>query len=288
MNFEFFSEKQKAEPNIELSKQGDVEVVDIKPEEVKTETPVTVAPGWGNTPENLKEFLISLAQRNRRVLSVSHSRQEHGIKGVIEPKNDSHDLEEIHKALTIISTLREKGIDRTDAIGYSEGGINLLIAAQYDPERFRNIVLANPAGMIGKDNIFDLAKRFIAEMNSGTKDLLVKPEIRKPIAIFLKEISNYIAKNPLKTYREVKAISEGDIRGLLKELREKGVGISIIHGVDDRVFPMDKVQQNITTEHADGFYSIKGGHAEIFLHPEKITTVADEALDALEKRTNNN
>jgi len=61
--------------------------------------------------------------------------------------------------------------------------------------------------------------------------------------------------------------------------------ISIIHGVDDKFFPMERVQKMTTSKIVDGFYSVKGTHNEILLHQETHTKLIGQVLDALEKKS---
>ena len=71
---------------------------------------------------------------------------------------------------------------------------------------------------------------------------------------------------------------------MLRDLHQKGIGISVIHGVDDPVFPMDKMQEIVKADQIDGFYSVKGDHNEIYVHPEKYIPLVDEALQSLENK----
>ena len=74
------------------------------------------------------------------------------------------------------------------------------------------------------------------------------------------------------------------ITELLVKLKNRGIGISIIHEVDDLTFPMDRVQKNAKSEQLDRFYSVKGGHNELYLNPEKYMTLVEYAFTSLENK----
>lgn len=258
---------------------GNIEIVDVSPENLKTEVPTMFSPGWGNTPEALKASMAELVTSGRRVLTVDHPR----YGGEVEENNEYTD-EELRKALSILATIQESGVEKVDTIGYSEGGINTIIAASLAPEKFRNIVLVDPGGMVGKTSFMTLLKRFSKFMAKTGIETITKPETKKNINIATKELFKYFLKNPSRALKESSEIATYEIQEKLEELRKKGIGISVIHGVDDDVFPMEEVQNKTGKEHVDGFYSVKGGHAEIVQHPEKYMDLVDDALDKLEEK----
>ena len=258
---------------------GKIEVTDITPEEQKTEVPIMIAPGWGENPITFKGSLRTIYDSDRRAISVSHARN---MGQAEEEKNMP--LVEVRKAKALLTTIQEKEIDQIDVIAHSEGAINTIIAASIHPEKFRNIVLVGPGGLIGKDSFPKLFTRFSLNIIKGALRALIEPDTRDAIATSAKETGKYIRKNPLLALKEAIAISESDIRNLINELREQGIGVSIIHGVDDPVFPMDSMQDAVKGEEVDGFYSVKGGHNDIYANPDKYTKLAVQALDDLEKK----
>ena len=138
--------------------------------------------------------------------------------------------------------------------------------------------------MVGEDKLLKLVGRFSLKLINNAISGIIEPE---KLAVLLrggKETLKYIVKNPGKSFQEAKAISVAEIHEVLKELHERGIGVAVIHGVDDPVFPMDKMQETVKKDQIDGFYSVKGGHDEIWVHPEKYVALADQALDALEKK----
>lgn len=278
-----FEEQFKNQESFELF-GGVVKYVDVKPEKEKTEVPVIFALGWGETPETFKDAIRLMSERGRRVISISHARGGGKVdKGDVK---EEYPEEELRKAFAILKILEEKGIEKADVVAHSEGGINTAIAATIETEKFRNIIFVNVGGLIGPDKFPKLAGRF--SMNFIQEALLLgkepNPDREVHIGKTLLETTKYILKNPLRALRESVAISESEINGMLENLHDSGVGVVVVNGVDDPVFPMEKMQEVVKREQVDGFLSVEGGHNEIFANPEKFIPAIDNLLDTVEKK----
>ncbi|HAV11640.1 MAG TPA: hypothetical protein DCX32_03825 [Candidatus Moranbacteria bacterium] len=260
-------------------KLGELDIIDIEPEKLKTEIPVLVAPGWSISIDTVKTGLVTLAEKGRRVLSLEHTRKQE----IIENDGGYADVE-LQKALALIGLLESKGIQKADVVAYSEAGINATIAAEMFPEKFRNIIYVSPAGMVGKRSTFVHSYKFFSEVRKVAGDMLVGKNDWKKTVPIIKDMGVHAARNPLMSVRESDAIAKADILQAMKRLKESGIGISVISGVDDLVFPMDQVQEKVTSDVSDGFYSVKGGHLEIALQPEKFMGAIDGALEAQENK----
>ena len=289
-NFEEKFNKEGEEMKLEIKKEtinssmGEIETIEIIPEREKDSVPVLFAPGWSVTVESSEDSLIKLAKKGRRVISLSHPR----IGGDKEAQKDISS-EEMRKAISILTVINEKGLDKVDIFGYSEGAINSsVLASNLAPEKIGNMVLHNPAGMIGKDNPIKISGRFLNNMTEVIKDELRHGrEIKDKVLI---ESFKYIVKNPLRSIKEINEIAKSDIKSNFKDLNEKGINIAIVHNVDDIVF--DKtVQEGLTSKGSDdgypvqGYYSIssesKAGHFDFLKDSEKVAIVIDHALGGL-------
>ena len=167
-----------------------------------------------------------------------------------------------------------------------------------DPDSKINLVLINPAGMIGKDSTMKLGKRFLENIKqtkriggdlghryTSKKRKETRPESTKDnISIAGEEFFKYIKENSIRAIKEIMATANFQINDLLTKLKKHGVGISIIQGVDDRTFPSKKINANTNSGEVDGYYSVAGGHNELYLYPEKFMTLAENAITALENR----
>lgn len=190
--------------------------------------------------------------------------------------------EELRKAETILGLLYEKKLEKVDVIAHSEGAINVCIAAMLHPEKFsgRTIVLANPAGMIGKDNIFRLRKGSGAA--TGRTETMSKFPTTKAESEYLESTKHitpdYMRAGLVRAFKETLAISQAQIEDMLKYLREKGIKIIVIAGIDDPIFPTESMQKNVKKDFIDGFLSIRGGHMQLQVHPELYMAAAENML----------
>lgn len=286
---------------------GTIEAVDIKPEHQKTKIPVAVMPGWGGTPEIYKDNILALAEADRRVISVD---APHGIKHEIKGE-DAKDMPDVilRKVAALAETLEEKGIEKIDMNSHSQGCIEAVLFAKLYPEKVRNIVLMNPAGMIGKDSFWRLAFDFLKDSAKQYPESFSKKRLKQAMEMGNIVTGNALA-NPVRALKEVNAIAHAQMHDILKELQKKGIGVIVIHSVDDEAFPMERVQKMSNPEYEeavgesyqasteglaevvpetkatkmDGFISIKGKHAEVALDGSRMGRITDQMLSALEKK----
>lgn len=276
---------------------AETEVVEVRPDEEKDEVPTLIVPGWSMGHENYREGLELLARKKRRAISLNFPRHGGEFSSAGEEARNVYPEEELRKALTIIDLINKKEIGRADVVAHSESATNVVIAAMIHPEKFRNIVFYGPSGLVGKDTFMRLLKGFIGQMkerpksldelSAGEKTLPAIPitETEKSVVIrAFTEGVKYFARNPARALREAGELSRTQIHDMLKYLHEKGVGIGIIHGVDDPVYPMDRIQKMVKADMVDGFMSVRGGHGEIGTHPEIYMAAAEELLTAIEKK----
>ena len=94
----------------------------------------------------------------------------------------------------------------------------------------------------------------------------------------------YLWKTIAQTFAEARAIAQADIRDMLVDLRRRGTRIAVIHGADDRLFRIEKIQAHVDTGMVDGFYCVAGGHQQILLEPTNHARLANNALLALGRK----
>lgn len=270
-----------------------IEAFDIQPEKLKTETPVFFGTGWSASRGVYEASMLGIADRGRRLLSVF---APHGIDTETDfGKGDkTYAAAELRKAVAMLHALEEKGVEQLDVVAHSESALWTLIVATMHPEKIRNIVLIDPAGLIDDETTPRLATSFCLDIVQGAlnKEKLPRPNIERsvqpgsPTDLFgaLKNM----AGNPMHSLKEVLAMRDADIRFILEDLKAQGKHISIIQGARDTIFPMERMQRVVNTTQVDGFYSVYGAHNEINLNPEAYIHVIDVALDALEKLSEKN
>lgn len=291
--FEVSADRSALEEQYEHPRVVDVdgtplEIYDLRPDVLKTNIPAMVVPGVGADVSLLRETMLGLAAKGRRIIAGS------AVHGVPTERSGLHPEIEYRKSEAVARTLNELGIDQVDIVGHSEASLIVGVASLHDDERFRNLLFVNPAGVHQPDGAVTLLGRSLNELGRSTLHELsgiANDKITAPLPPTIPRMSNVfsvtlrsIIENPKLIWNSFEAGGTMDISPLLKELRAKGHRVSIIHGVDDEMLPMDRVQDFVTPDMVDGFYSVKGGHTELFAHPEKFNTIIDEALDALEKK----
>lgn len=257
---------------------GDLKVTDITPEMLKDEVPIVVIPGWGETPETHKETLNTVISLKRRAIAIQIPRLGGTSTEYGYPRS------EYNKAQALMDTLNKKEVKTVDVIAHSEGAIPTIIAALNNPERFRCIVFVDPAGLIGKDSTPKLAARFIGMLAKDALRMRKFPADRENMLRAVREATKSFLTNPVKGIREVNAIAAADIYEMLTALKELGIKVSVIHGISDSLFPIEKVLKTADGKggmDTIGFYSVKGDHREISVHPEKYTALAVNALENL-------
>ena len=261
---------------------GDLEVTDIVPENLRDDVPVVVIPGWGETPATHTDTLNTIANLQRRAIAIKIPRL-----GGTRAK-DGYPESEYNKALALIDTLNKKEVKTVDVIAHSEGAIPTIIAALNNPRRFRGIVFVDPAGLIGEDSLIKLSARFTGML---AKDALrmakAPPDVKLNMLRATREAAKSFLANPKRGVQEVNTIAASDIYEMLIALREIGIKVSVIHGINDSLFPIEKVLKAAGEKgglDTIGFYSVKGDHREISTHPEKYTALAVNALETLSNK----
>ena len=279
-HFPSFEQQYKKQENIK-SIVGSIDIVDIVPQEISNPTPILLIPGWSENVSTYKKSLKTIYDEKRRVVTVGKYDKE-GKYG----KWDSLEAE-MTKAQLILDALDHKDLNRVDTIAHSEGAIITLLAAVLEPERFRNIVLDKPAGFIGSDTKTQLMGRFVKLM---IQEAVLRPKsLSDPTGAVQAgfRTARYCVENPQRVLQEMDALTSYDISDLMSLLRDKGVMVSVISGVDDPLFLVSRQVENMRQAGAppiEGYYSVIGGHNELSIHPEKHTALAVNALDSLQRK----
>lgn len=248
--------------------------------------------GYGtSSPLHNKVNIMEMVRQGRRTLFVDEPR---GIERADSKKNPDG-IEEffLRQAEALFATLDTKGIPKTDVVGHSEGCMVAVVAASLYPERFRSLVLFNPGGMIGDDSFVKLCYRFIVKENWAEfkRKREKSPAAQQQVTDGMRGFQKYLFDEKAASVSELRAMAKTQIRALLKKAHENGVLISIIHGADDEVYPMERIVGQTSRAApdedliVDGFYSVKGGHGEFVMDPERWTQIADAALTALEAKS---
>ena len=277
-----------------------VEAVSIKPETSKTEVPVCVFHGWGASMESFKPGMEVLAKKGRPVLSLdfprkggdtinTHNEELEGYYKKIGEPYPKFSSEFLRQAATISSFLEQGKVEKTDIIAHSMAGPSAIIAAMIHPEKFigRTIVLDNSAGLIGKDSILRLAKG--AGANTSRTETMKNIPVTESETEYLESTKHitpeYMAANRLRMAKEILDISNSKIDAhMLRYLKEKGIKVIIVGGVDDTMFPMEGMQGNVKGDSVAGFVSTIGGHMQSQVNSKEFMSAVETMLPKPEQK----
>ncbi len=307
---------QKYVLNLEVGGK-ETETIDMGTEHT-ADAPLLVAPGWASTLPVYAPMFRELVTAGRHIISLNHPRT--GDKKIFSDeelqKLSSFPEVERQKASNLLELLDSKHLSegtKVDVIAHSEGCINAIAAAIARPERFRNIVLVAPPGFLGKDSLVRLATGFLKWQALGRKgmptmeEMSVSDEVRSAVEaegrtipeyptiaesketketqkIAFREGLKYQAGNPIRGAKEVIDMPSIQLDQAIQELREKGIGIVIVSGVDDPLFPTKMMAEHFGKGELDGFLSVRGSHAQIGEQPERYAVAANQMLVALRDR----
>lgn len=252
---------------------GAFRMVSYNPGQVRDPVPVVLVPGWAITRRTLEPAAEELAQRGRRVLALESRRS--GADGVAAKDGLTRAAD-----ATLIAA-RLGGQPHVDAVAQSAGAHAALLAAQSQPQRFRSIVLVDPAGLQGAEDFCSLALRFHAHIAGNIRRAVHAPEQRRRALGYQHQGALWIARAPVGALRDAAALAALDLRPLLLEAQSNGIRIGIIHGAVDSLMPMAGVQSTVTRAYCDLFLSVQGEHHELFIQAERYAGAASIALDLL-------
>ena len=256
---------------------GTLEFSDIQPKKLKTLVPTIILPGWGETYRTFEEVSKAVANTNRRVISISHSRED-TLASIREEETVANESlhEELQKAHSIIEIIRTLEVDQVDVVAHSEGAINATIAASIEPAMFRSIILVTPAGFMREDSFLRLAVRYAIDLKNRL--LLSMNDHNGRIARSVDETFEYLRSNVIKSLKEGREIASVHLQGLISKLESHGIPIVILHAINDQVFPIKNIQALIQGDYVRAFYPLEGGHNGIYRRPQKYAKVIDTAL----------
>jgi pimeloyl-ACP methyl ester carboxylesterase len=254
-------------------------IIDIAPDK-RRGLPIALVSGWASTAAALKENIIALAARGRRVV---YADAPHGIETEVR---SGYPATALRKAAALLLALDERRIRQADIVAHSEGAIVAAVAATLSPKRFRNLVFVNPAGLSERKDFSRLAKDFSADtLWDEMRRVLAEPGLARPVLTAWLEAGRAIAADPWRSYEEAKAISAADIAGLLNDLRRKGIGFAVIHAAGDKAFPVKEVCRRVKRCPSCRVEIVDGSHFEFYHKPAEFAERIDLTLAALASRS---
>lgn len=326
---------------------GIARAVHVTPKHLKEgAAPIWFNPPWGFSVTGFKPVIKVLSQTGRQVLSVDHPQRTGDKEPVLsdEQKVLLKNLPpmpsiQVQKALDDIKVMEHVRMNGATVIGHSAGAASGAIAALFRPDLFPEIVMFSPPGLVPNDS----AGRLVRGMSDDflkTKPTLGKLPVSDEVRGYAETVGGYIPQyeaipksdavkqdgaqvwwemlkyafpNLKSAEDEVCGLAAMKMGPLLMKLRERGVGVVIMSGVDDTVYPhtdiMDTVAsldtsiktrgpeldpvkreqriQNFVKKIANGVVFVRGGHGQLGENPELYATYAEHMasnLEAIKKR----
>lgn len=267
---------------------GKLAIYDAAPAVMKDSLPVVLCAGWMERPRMIRPRARALFARSRRVLTLDTARSGGmSVPPYLRKFQSRFGQVELRKACALLALLEEKHIPRADLIAHSEGALFALAAALARPEKFRTLILVNPAGLVGEDGAFALTARFLRELSMRGRSLALAAEGKEPVnlaalrlgaADILGAVGTFLA-HPLGALASVRSIARADLRGLVREARGKGLRVGIVHSTADQIFPDPRMHDALAGE-VDEFIEPKGSHVWYMVEPERYGDLMDEILTA--------
>ncbi len=249
-----------------------ISFIDVVPSVLRNSVPIFIAPGWGETPKTFKDLINHLFDAGFRVVSVTHLRQD--LKLITK---ESISRVEYQKAQIILAILLSLRIDKVSVIAHSEGAINAVIAAHSRSYMFERILLVGPGGLVENEGFIELSGRFIGNLIQCGLGLFKDSITRAHVIRSGIETLKYFFMNPVMGLLEGSAISRTHLYALLVDLHENGVSVGIIHGTDDLVFPVNKMEGLKNLPWID-FQSVSDDHSGIYIYPKKYALIFQKCL----------
>ena len=253
--------------------------IDSKPGDLESAT-VCIVPGWNQTIEVWLPAITELDRLGYRTIMME------APHGITRPFDEHESLKHIptimlQKAQAHIHLLDDLGITQTDVIAQSQGGIDSLVATIMRPKLFHNIILFNPAGMVGPDRLPFLLGRFTLE---AVRDVLLH---MRHTARYSREKTNQrivwqMLKHPFKSTQSAHAITKVRLEELIELIQTRcNSQIVCIAGSEDTLFPIAKMRTRASLETLGGFLTVRGNHVDIFRRPKIYMGLAYHLLVAM-------
>jgi len=261
------------------SRDGHIGVVEVIPANLPDgEVPIVLAGGWTEGSAALKDTMEELYERGRWVIAVDHP--THG--NTVEARDD-HPEVKLFKAANYEDVLEAKGIEQADVIAHSAGAGDAVVWATLS-ERVRNMVLANPEGMISTDSFPLLIARFQPKMARSIGVSLVSKAARRALVSGSKNVVGRPAKVK-RAWDEAVAISRANSKAAIASLRAAGHKIGVLQSNADPVFPAKRIAANMDLDQIDGYASNvrkRAGHDELLIEAGHGAVAAEQMLRSFE------
>lgn len=192
---------------------------------------------------------------------------------------------QMNKAATLLAAMAERKIEQIDVIAQSEGALHTLVAAYSNPDKYRNIVLAYPAGLSGTDNPGKI-------MRNVGKDTIYKKLHRVNSENSFKNDLGGGFDTSSTAHKQGRApgalvdgatVSFSEQSALLNGLRQNAdaPGVALVAGLGDQIYPPEDYLRNLRSASDIDFMLVTDGPHGIAYRRDVMDQIND-LLGALE------
>ena len=238
-----------------LIKEECAEIVHVIPPSPK-DIPILLAPGYLSPAQEYRMAIHELYNKDVEVISLNYPKKRSFLDlsneqvSLIDQYFNPKKEDEIRKAITLLKVLEHEHVDTVNVIAHSAGAVDAAIAALLHPGKIGNIIFFCPAGLVDKNH-----RRLLSGLRKHIGDTLSESE-------WITEAK----RRPINALAEGLGLIDIDIHKLIRALHERGVGLFIVSGANDPVFPIDAIMNFLKREIEEGLVGIStfnGGHGNI-------------------------
>jgi pimeloyl-ACP methyl ester carboxylesterase len=275
-----------------------VHVVHMKPDEEtrKDEPPLVMVPGWVANAKVVEPTLDEFVSRGREVISVQalHGVKKDRVRPMPELVDEGAETDELgilpeaimKRVDALLLVLDEMDVEQIDAVGHSQGGVVLAIAATIRPEKFRSLTLVNSVGLLGDDSLRRLAPGFtLNTLKESVRSVRSRDEM-SALARAGMEGAKSLRSDPKGTITQISEMGNFQTPELLKMLQDQGIRIGVMHTKEDLGFPADRVENTLASGVSGGASSggkfvddvtldLEGMHGALYFDRELAGKVED-------------
>lgn len=258
-----------------------VQTWDLRPEnELEGSVPIIFIPAWGATPHTYKDGLKVYYESGRRVVSFAFPPKVKEVTKAGIPNALAT------KAAAVLTVLRQKGLTKVDAIGYSEGSIILQLVAHEVGCHFRNLVFLAPTGLTGKESYPNIIRLEILNvLQLLIKKLTANGQEKSRMNSKKKDVKNWISQvGLLKSWQDGILPGFMETHELLYEIQmcSQKHQIGIIAGKNDKMINIKKLHKQAEEHKIEHFYEVDGGHQVFEIDAIKCARLSESLLQKFE------
>ncbi|HYV33334.1 MAG TPA: alpha/beta hydrolase [Candidatus Limnocylindria bacterium] len=278
--------------------EGTLKIYRATPEIKKHSSPILLGHGYPASPTVMKENLRELFEKGKDVIFPYTPRGIQMNPNIAESELSSQgnlDDIELKKASAFLTVIKSKDLKNINGLGFSEGALHIVAAALTEPERFKNLTLVNPAGVMGKTNFLTFLKGAVKHAQKETSKLEKAITTGKYLTGALDErvspnaeaASGSASERISAELKSLWAIPKADILDALAVLEKRGIGIRIIHTEGDQIYPLSKIKKMLEVKGLGHLLQVeKGSHTAFSANPKRFGKIIMEAFAGLDKQKN--